>query len=48
MSCFNELCEQLHITPSEREKLAWHLAMFRAKRTYEKLRAQTQSGRDDR
>lgn len=35
---FNALCEQLRATPAEREKLAWHLAMLRAKKTYEVLR----------
>lgn len=38
MTSFNDLCEQLRVTPQEREGLAWHLAMHRAKRTYEKLR----------
>lgn len=35
---FDELCRDVHCTPEERDQLAWHLAMFRARKTYEKLR----------
>jgi len=35
---FDRLCEQVRATREEREKLAWHLAMLRAKQTYELLR----------
>lgn len=35
---FDELCLVVRCTPTERDHLAWHLAMFRARKTYEKLR----------
>lgn len=36
---FNDLCADVKASADEREKLAWHLAMLRAKQTYERLRA---------
>lgn len=35
---FDELCRSLKVTATERDQLAWHLAMFRARKTYEELR----------
>lgn len=35
---FNRLCQELRVTPAEREKLAWHLATVRARETYHRLR----------
>ena len=35
---FEELCQTFHVTTIERDQLAWHLAMNRARRTYEMLR----------
>ncbi|MEH3121144.1 MAG: hypothetical protein PGN16_04055 [Sphingomonas phyllosphaerae] len=39
MLSFDELCSQFHATAEERDALAWHLAMFRARKTYDALRA---------
>lgn len=41
---FNELCEQFHVNPIERDALAWHLATHRARRTYDALRTPHQHG----
>lgn len=35
---FDELCRTFRVTPSERERLAWHLGSFRMRKTYERLR----------
>lgn len=35
----DQLCQIGRLTPEERDKAAWHLAMFRAKKTYEELRS---------
>ena len=34
---FDELLEELHVTPAERAALVWHLAGLRARRTVEAL-----------
>jgi hypothetical protein len=38
LSTFDGFCAGAKCTPSERDKLAWHLACYRAKKTYEGLR----------
>lgn len=35
---FDHLCTASKCTPAERDKLAWHLATYRARRTYEELK----------
>lgn len=35
---FDDFCATFRVTPAERDRLAWHLAMFRARRTYEMLK----------
>lgn len=35
---FAEFCQEMHVTAAERDALAWHLAMYRARRTWEALR----------
>jgi hypothetical protein len=37
LSNFDDFCAGAKCTPTERDQLAWHLAMFRARRTYEEL-----------
>lgn len=36
-SSFDEFCRGARTTPAEREKLAWHLAQHRARKTYDAL-----------
>lgn len=35
---FDELCRSFRVTADERERLAWHLAQFRAHKTYLELK----------
>lgn len=35
---FDRLCEQARTTDAEREALAWHLACYRMRRTFDELR----------
>lgn len=35
---FDRFCAQANVTPAERDALAWHLAMFRCRKTYEALK----------
>ena len=35
---FDQLCRSARATPEERDALAWHSAMIRAKKCYEELR----------
>jgi hypothetical protein len=35
---FDCLCQTVNATAGERENLAWHLAQFRARKTFEGLR----------
>lgn len=35
---FHQFCRIFRATATEREQLAWHLASYRARRTYEELR----------
>jgi hypothetical protein len=37
---FDSFCRLTNVSNAEREKLAWHLAMFRARLVYELLRGQ--------
>lgn len=37
---FDEFCKREKADPFERDKLAWHLAMLRARALYEALRPQ--------
>jgi len=38
LNSFDDFCAGAKCTAEERDKLAWHLAMFRARRTYEELK----------
>ena len=38
LSNFDDFCAGAKCTPAERDQLAWHLAMFRCRRTYEELK----------
>jgi hypothetical protein len=35
---FDEICTLTRATPAERDALAWHIAMFRARKTYDALK----------
>lgn len=37
-SYFETFCSWANCTPAERDQLAWFLAMFRARKTYEALK----------
>lgn len=47
-SNFDNFCRAARVTADEREKLAWHLAQHRARRTYDALAIEPEADTDRR